>query len=375
MNDSATRILLVEDSRFLRKATELILVKAGYEVVTAGDGDEAYAFAHAKQPHLIILDMMMPKRDGLSTLRSLKEDSSTTQIPVIVLTGLSQNNEDKLLRAGALAYYEKSKLIPETLVEIVQNSLAKQGAQADHGKLMPSDTAECLTVEQVCPTCGKTNTKDSEYEHQLFEQVVTLNNELIQAQNALSKAYEELQTVSRQDHLTGLANRKRGMEECAKLLALSRRQGLPVCVAMVDIDYFKKINDTHGHASGDRVLARFGRIMAEGFRTEDVVARWGGEEFFVAMYNCSPEDGLSRLDKIKEQFSRERFSTEKNNAFQVTFSAGIAVFPDDSDSLEGLSVAADRALYSAKKHGRNRIFTAPRNPKFIEEPASVTTMS
>src|SRR5437588_12668695 len=113
MSDSRTRILLAEDSRFLRKATELILVKAGYEVITAGDGDEAYALAHAKQPHLIILDMMMPKRDGLSTLRSLKEDSSTCDIPVVVLTGLSQHNEDRLLRAGALAYYEKSKLIPE----------------------------------------------------------------------------------------------------------------------------------------------------------------------------------------------------------------------------------------------------------------------
>jgi DNA-binding response OmpR family regulator len=105
-----SKVLLVEDSKFLRMANERALSKAGYEVSTAADGEEALKVANEKLPNIILLDMMLPKISGTEVLKALKGNPTTTNIPVIVLTSLSQANEGKLLDAGASAYFEKSSL-------------------------------------------------------------------------------------------------------------------------------------------------------------------------------------------------------------------------------------------------------------------------
>jgi CheY-like chemotaxis protein len=105
-----SKVLLVEDSKFLRMANECVLCKAGYQVSTAGDGEEALRVANDKLPDIILLDMMLPKISGPDVLRALKANPATMDIPVIVLTSLSQKNEEKLLSEGAAAYFEKSTL-------------------------------------------------------------------------------------------------------------------------------------------------------------------------------------------------------------------------------------------------------------------------
>lgn len=104
------KVLLVEDSKFLRLANERVLTRAGYEVCTAADGEEGLRAAQEKVPDIIVLDMLLPKLSGPDVLRKLKESPATASIPVIVLTSLSQKNEDKLLQDGAAAYFEKSTL-------------------------------------------------------------------------------------------------------------------------------------------------------------------------------------------------------------------------------------------------------------------------
>jgi CheY-like chemotaxis protein len=106
-----TKVLLVEDSRLLRITRERGLVKAGYEVIGAADGEQALRVVHHRMPDLILLDMILPKMEGLHVLRFLKQDPVTTHIPVIVLSGLSQRNEQKLVEAGAAAYWQKSESI------------------------------------------------------------------------------------------------------------------------------------------------------------------------------------------------------------------------------------------------------------------------
>ncbi len=101
-------ILLVEDSRFLRLSAERALTKVGYQVISAGDGNEAVRVARESLPDLILLDMMLPKMSGPEVLETLRKDPVTKHIPVIVLSGLSQKNESKLLKSGAIAYFEKS---------------------------------------------------------------------------------------------------------------------------------------------------------------------------------------------------------------------------------------------------------------------------
>jgi two-component system alkaline phosphatase synthesis response regulator PhoP len=107
------KILLVDDSRFLRRACEQALRRAGYEVITAADGEEALRMAQKQIPNLILLDMMLPKVPGLEVLRALKQEGTTKDIPVIILTGLSERNADRLLQEGAISYVEKS----DTLLE------------------------------------------------------------------------------------------------------------------------------------------------------------------------------------------------------------------------------------------------------------------
>ena len=120
-------ILLVEDSRFLRRAIEQVLVRAGYKVLTAGDGEEALRIAYSRIPHLIVLDMLLPKLGGPEVLQALKGSALTAHIPVIVLSSLSQKNEAKLKQAGAVAYFEKSKLELDqhsaSLLQIVKRTL------------------------------------------------------------------------------------------------------------------------------------------------------------------------------------------------------------------------------------------------------------
>jgi len=125
-------ILLVEDSRFIRLICEKALTKAGHIVLTAKDGDEGLKMAHDVVPDLILLDMMLPKRDGISVLRALKADMTTGKVPVIVLSGLGEQNEARLLQEGAAAYFRKSDAMlaksSELLVQAVHKVMG--GSQA-----------------------------------------------------------------------------------------------------------------------------------------------------------------------------------------------------------------------------------------------------
>jgi CheY-like chemotaxis protein len=115
------KILLVDDSRFLRRAGEQALKRAQYEVVTAADGQEALKVAQEQIPNLILLDMMLPKLPGLEVLRALKQDAATKDIPVIILTGLSERNSEKLMQEGAIGYLEKSdKLLEKDGAVLIQ---------------------------------------------------------------------------------------------------------------------------------------------------------------------------------------------------------------------------------------------------------------
>jgi CheY-like chemotaxis protein len=120
-------ILLVDDSRFVRLATEKALCKAGYSVVTAGDGEEALRIASSRIPDIIVLDMLLPRLGGVEVLQALRKSQLTASIPVIVLSSLPQKNETKLLQEGATAYFEKSKMEldqnAESLIQLVKNTL------------------------------------------------------------------------------------------------------------------------------------------------------------------------------------------------------------------------------------------------------------
>ena len=157
------------------------------------------------------------------------------------------------------------------------------------------------------------------------------------------------------DFLTGLDNRRQLLRLGVPLLAGARRHGTPLAVAMLDIDHFKRINDTWGHDAGDEVLARVGQLLKARFRTSDVVSRFGGEEFCIIAPNLPPEEAFALFDTFRQQLAAERFEFDGK---QVSITISIGVSTVVIDNIDAMIAAADAQLYRAKLQGRNQVQAA-----------------
>jgi|WetSurMetagenome_2_1015567.scaffolds.fasta_scaffold03361_3 diguanylate cyclase (GGDEF)-like protein/PAS domain S-box-containing protein len=168
----------------------------------------------------------------------------------------------------------------------------------------------------------------------------------------------ELHEQSIRDPLTGLFNRRFLDEFLERELARASRAGAPMAVIMMDIDHFKRLNDTHGHEAGDAVLAALGRCLAEGTRLEDVPCRYGGEEFLLVMPGLSAPGAIRRAEDLLERIGALEVSGQSGALGPITLSMGVAAFPEHGDSSQALLLAADAALYRAKAEGRARVVLA-----------------
>jgi diguanylate cyclase (GGDEF)-like protein len=172
---------------------------------------------------------------------------------------------------------------------------------------------------------------------------------------------ETLRAAAVRDSLTGLYNR-RCLEESVTLELLGAAAGDPdarVGVILVDADHFKRFNDTWGHGGGDALLQHLARLMQGIFGDDNIVCRWGGEEFLVVMPNVTLDDVRTRAEHLRQRVRDLCVETEGQVLGNVTVSAGIAISPDHATTLEGLVAAADRALYAAKSAGRDRVCAPP----------------
>lgn len=260
-------------------------------------------------PDLLILDVDMPALNGIELCHIIRADPRRADLPVLFLTlGQSSDIAERIFSAGADDFVAKPVVGPE-LVTRVTNRLERV-------RLM--------------------------------------------------------RTQAEIDLLTGVANRRKGERDLDRYLRLARRQRLPLCLAVIDLDHFKGINDRFGHAAGDSVLRRVAHLLQQGLRAEDVVARWGGEEFVVGMYNAPRDDGARRVATLLDTVREQRFSGADGTEFAVTFSAGVAAYPDDAADLNFLYRAADGALFTAKAAGRDQVATAGTEPEnVVEEERSV----
>ena len=175
---------------------------------------------------------------------------------------------------------------------------------------------------------------------------ILAERELFQAHRKLHAAHRELATLARTDPLTGLANQRTLVAEIEDDLARFQRHGRGGALLFLDIDHFKNLNDTLGHAAGDEVLREFGEVVAEALRSVDVFGRWGGEEFLALLPEVSEREAVAIAERVRERVHAEG---------SVTVSIGLALFPDDGETLPGLLAAADEALYRAKDEGRNAV--------------------
>ncbi|HWC35780.1 MAG TPA: diguanylate cyclase [Mycobacteriales bacterium] len=170
---------------------------------------------------------------------------------------------------------------------------------------------------------------------------------------------DTLRDQSIRDPLTGLFNRRFLDESLEREMQRARRRGKQLSVAILDLDHFKVFNDTHGHHGGDAVLRHLGRFLLETTRSEDVVARFGGEEFVILFADTSLAEGTHRCELLSEGWQRR--AEEAASVLQPlpTLSIGLAEFPASADTVHEVFSAADAALYAAKERGRNRVVAAP----------------
>lgn len=160
------------------------------------------------------------------------------------------------------------------------------------------------------------------------------------------------------DPLTGLLSRRPFLRDLSARLSSAERDCQPASLALLDVDDFKNINDTHGHVAGDRVLSAVGRLLQHRFREDDLRCRWGGEEFLVAMVAQDAADAGKAVKRALDELRRMVFVSDDGECFAVTLSCGLACFPLDGREFMPLLQIADERLYHAKHSGKNRIVSA-----------------
>ena len=183
-----------------------------------------------------------------------------------------------------------------------------------------------------------------------------------QAQDALLKSEAPLREQSVRDHLTGLFNRRYMEETLERELLRAARKRLSVGIIMLDVDDFKKFNDTCGHAAGDAILRELGNLLLRHVRGEDIPCRYGGDEFIMVLPDASRQVTRERARLICDYARQFHLSYEGRTLRAVTLSIGVAAFPENGSSSAAILKAADGALYRAKRSGRGRVVMAARIP-------------
>ena len=307
------RILLVEDDRTMRLLYTALLERSGHTVTTASNGLEALECVKASIPQLIISDWMMPEMDGIEFCRALRKNPAWHKIYVFIVT--AQESTEKLIEAfevGANDYLTKP-INPKVLVarmRSAQRIIQMQEAQEE----------DRLQLRQ-------------------FADELALSN-------------QRLQTLALTDVLTGLHNRRYGMERLEQELALATRSGRPVCCMMLDIDNFKRVNDTFGHPSGDEALKFVASRLQGAARKQDVVCRVGGEEFMVICPDSDEKSGFTYAERLRQQVAAEPLKIV-GRTLHLTVSIGVTSDTGLTSMGEVLH-QADTRLYAAKLAGRNR---------------------
>jgi diguanylate cyclase (GGDEF)-like protein len=289
---SKSNILVVDDNPDKLQLIEAALSLAGYQVTTAVDGVEALAVIEGYQPDLVITDVMMPRMNGYELAQRIRANPVTKFIPVIMQTAAGRRSED-LRRAnevGALGYITD----PTDL------------------DLLLARTRTLLEFKAYLDVC----------EEAAFT-----------------------------DHLTGLANRRRFERQLEREVGRVERFGHPFTLLMLDIDSFKKLNDSFGHDAGDDAIRRLGKVLREGTRGIDLAARIGGEEFAVLLVETRKDVGCEVAERLRASIK----SLEIPRAGHITASFGVAECPNDAQTAADILKAADVALYEAKRNGRDRV--------------------
>lgn len=300
------KVLAAEDNPVVQSMLANLLTKWGYQPVMARDGNQAWdALQQPDGPQLAILDWMMPGLNGVDVCRGVRAAGREPYVYILLLTARADFQDlVEGMEAGADDYLTKPFQAHELRVRL------------------------------------------------------RAGRRILELQQQLLAAREALREQATHDGLTGLLNRNAILEMLHKELARTAREGHPVSLLMVDLDRFKNINDTYGHAAGDAVLRESARRMRDAVRTYDSVGRYGGEEFLIVLPGCDGESALTQAERVRETFARSPFVTGAHS-LPVTCSIGASSRTHASTADgDALLREADVAMYGAKDEGRDRVVLA-----------------
>jgi two-component system cell cycle response regulator len=295
------RILIADDSVTSRSMLASVLKKIGHDVVETVNGAEAWKVLQKPDaPALAILDWMMPKMDGLEVVRRVRALQSQKPPYLIILTSKGDKADIVTgLNTGANDYLAKP---------------------FDHGELRARVEVGCRMIE--------------------------LQTELLKTRHALE--YE-----AAHDYLTGTLNRRAIEAELTRELSRERRRHDGLAIGICDIDFFKKINDTHGHAVGDEALCGFVSLVQNCLRDYDYLGRFGGEEFLVISSGVKESDVFNLFERMRVYIAYSPIPTMVGD-IRITVSIGVKI-ARKNETMDQLITAADAALYKAKSEGRDRV--------------------
>jgi len=286
-------ILIVDDDPEQIAWCALWLQQAGMITSVVSNPMQVIPQIIETKPELILMDMYMPNCNGMELAKIIRQQKAFVSIPIIFLS--------------------------------IENNIHKQYEALHLG-------GDDFLTKPIKP------------EHLIASVTIRANR------------YRKLRFYMERDSLTGLLNHSRSEEQLEIELKRAERLNAPLSYSMIDIDFFKQVNDNYGHLSGDRILKSLANLLQERLRRSDIIGRYGGEEFAVILPNTDVRNAFLVIDEIRNNFSQIKHRAGKKEFF-VTISAGIAAFPQ-FPSFVALNEAADKALYFAKQHGRNKVTSA-----------------
>ena len=293
-------ILVVEDDEKTAKQMRKVLESDGYDTVVAKDSQSALAIINTSTPDLILIDIILPEVSGLELVQRLKTDPSLEDVPIIMNSVLADlETRVKGIDLGADDYLVK----PVNSLEMLARVRANLRKKAVRQQLRRDLDA-------------------------LFKQSIT-------------------------DSLTGLYTRQYLITIAEREITSSKRYNRPFSALMLDIDHFKRLNDTFGHLSGDSVLKELGNILTNNIRTCDVAARYGGEEFIVILSDTNLQGALVTAERLR--VAVETYPFPEVGGEKITMSVGVTELRANDINVNSLIKRADEALYMVKKDGRNSV--------------------